>query len=276
MNTAATREDVLGALDIGGIRPPFSPPSPPPIAPTWYVAWSVRSISNHPQLFFSRALPSIQHPVHDTAVVTAAVILATPGTELVDLQDARACGDKLVTDVTDACAQGVRRTPMYLYGCDSDALENQMEAHWEHTVSLPTAPLLRDFDSFTDRNHRTTVGSFDFSLPPDSPRIPYRQLEPDDASLLRSEHFAPYSIETWRKDVVLSAGHDEAYQIESRDTSRGIKRHRSFPFLGDVDQGDAYKRPHTRWLCRSDCQYVGFRRCFSGMQGRCACMTRAS
>jgi hypothetical protein len=285
MKPAVSHDGLLDALDIGGLRPPFPPPPP---TPKWYVPWSVRPMGHRPHPSFSpRALPSLEHPVLDE---TPTAITATPATrsiELIDLRVAQSYGDKFVTGVTDPFTLAHdwgRGVPWrsQLYG--GDVFEKSDTPRWTSVPSLPAAPaapLLRDLDSFTDG---TTAGSFDFSLPPDSPRIPFRQLEPDDSLPLCGEDPAPYSIETWREDVLLSAGHDEGYEVESRDSSRGVKRHRSCAFSeGGYDEQlrtrDTCQGSPIRWACRGNCQSVErqeYPQRFPGTQGRCACMTWAS
>jgi hypothetical protein len=126
--------------------------------------------------------------------------------------------------------QPIHSEPWHSHLRDADMASEPYGAMWDPSsppFQAPGAPLLKDYDSFTEGS---ALGSFDFSLP-GTPHIPYSDLEP-----LSSLAFCPddptRSIETWRDDVRTSMVCSENRLPNkdggvSRDTTRGTKRQRS-------------------------------------------------
>jgi len=215
--------DLLDALDVDGLRPPFHNGIP------------------------KRETPSPDRWLFDETPTTAAGSLPTPSTDHLDLQVSRAyCDDNV---------------PFHSHLDDTDIIGDADASHWNGdslSFQAPGAPLIKDRDSFNDG---TTVGSFDFSLP-NSPRIPYIHLEPDEtmACCPHDPHDPMRAIETWRDGVITTVAHpanscpDEVIDAEPCGLMRGVKRQRSSAFSdADYDEklarakANASQGPRRRW-----------------------------
>ena len=209
-------------------------------------------------LTLSPSAPSLGvHRLSDESpTTTTTTTLPTPIIDLPSLHIPQAHSDPTyVLCVTHLYSHSLQphSVPRHSHPDDLDVASKSNSTHWpwdqtrspSSRLAPPGAPLLKDLDSFTEGS---SVGSFDFSLPP-SPSSPNTYYQPERAFPMAPDpQDLTHAIETWRDGVIMSAaGPRDQLTLDEVNGSalhRGVKRHHSCMFSdGEWDEG-AWEGPH--------------------------------